>query len=462
MEIFRAVGVPPEVSLYQKDSSSPVVCHATGFFPKAVLISWQKNGDDLHEDVELRETVPNQDGTFQKRSVLTVSPEELNRNQYSCVVQHSSLQEEMVLQLSVRSLHDTQRRNLIMKSLLFLALTINLASAASHSLQYLYTGVTPGINFPEFTVVGLVDGGQFVYYDSDIRKLIPKTEWIKKSEADDPGYWNRETQISQGHQENFKANVGTLKQRFNQTDGVHTVQWMYGCEVHGDGTRRGYMQYGYDGEDFISLDLNTETWTAANPKAVITKQMWEHVNWAAQVKNYLDNSCTEWLHKYVEYGRSTLERKVSPEVSLFQKDSSSPVVCFATGFFPKAVMISWQKNGEDLHEDVEIRETLLNQDGTFQKRSVLTVSPEELNRNVFTCIIQHSSLEKEMMLQVSDLRDLSGGGSHGGLFGVIISAVLAVLLFSLWKMMKECEPSDESLLTKVIFSPVDYESTEMK
>ncbi|XP_037387496.1 BOLA class I histocompatibility antigen, alpha chain BL3-7-like [Pygocentrus nattereri] len=97
--------VPPEASLFQKDSSSPVVCHATGFFPKAVMISWQKDGEDLHEDVELRETLPNQDGTFQKRSVLTVLPEELNRNQYSSVVHHSSLQEEMVLQLSVRSLH---------------------------------------------------------------------------------------------------------------------------------------------------------------------------------------------------------------------------------------------------------------------------------------------------------------------------------------------------------------------
>ena len=95
---------------------------------------------------------------------------------------------------------------------------------------------------------------------------------------------------------------------------------------------------------------------------------------------------------------------VPPEVSLFQKDSSSPVVCHATGFFPKAVMISWKKNGEDLDEDVELRETLPNQDRTFQKRSILTVPPEELKDHEYTCIIQHSSLEKEMVLQVSDLR----------------------------------------------------------
>ncbi|XP_036454286.1 H-2 class I histocompatibility antigen, Q9 alpha chain-like [Colossoma macropomum] len=345
-----------------------------------------------------------------------------------------------------------------MKSLLFLTLSVHLTSAATHSLQYLYTAVTLRINFPEFSVVGQVDGQQIVYYDSNIRKMIPKTGWMRNNEDED--YWNSESQISERHEENFRTSVDNLMQRFNQTEGVHTVQWMYGCELHDDGTKRGYMQYSYDGEDFISLDLNTLTWTAANQKAVITKQKWESVNWAAQVKNYLENTCFRWLNKYVGYGRSTLERKVSPEASLFQKDSSSPVVCHATGFFPKAVMISWQKNGEDLHEDVELRETLPNQDGTFQKRSVLTVSPEELNRHDYTCIIQHSGLEKEVVLHSCEHAAVSGEVSCGRVFGIIISAILAVVLL-LW-MMKKSEPSDESVLTKVIFSPVDYEPTEME
>uniref|UniRef100_A0A3B4BYL6 Ig-like domain-containing protein n=1 Tax=Pygocentrus nattereri TaxID=42514 RepID=A0A3B4BYL6_PYGNA len=251
-------------------------------------------------------------------------------------------------------------------------------------------------------------------------------------------YWTRVTQIT-GTQENFKANVAIAMKRFNQSDGVHTWQNMYGCELHDDGTIKGYDQYGYDGEDFVSLDLKTETWTAANAKAVITKHKWEGTAWSVQDKAYLENTCIEWLQKYVEYGRSTLERKVSPEASLFQKDSSSPVVCHATGFFPKAVMISWQKDGEDLHEDVELRETLPNQDGTFQKRSVLTVSPEELNRHDYACIVQHISLEKEMMLPVTEHRFLTPGGGES--VGLIIGAVVAVLLlvvigcvgFFLWK-----------------------------
>ncbi|KAL7836191.1 hypothetical protein AOLI_G00274750 [Acnodon oligacanthus] len=309
----------------------------------------------------------------------------------------------------------------VAKQCLFvLTVTVHLVSAASHSLWYFYTAVTPGLNFPEFTVVGLVDGEQIDFYDSNIRKMIPKTEWMEKNEGED--YWTRETQKAQGAQENFKASVWTLMQRFNQTEGVHTVQRMYGCELHDDGTKTGYRAEGYDGEDFLSLDLKTLTWTATNQKAVITKQKWEKNNGAAHVKAYLKNECIEWLQKYVEYGRSTLERKVPPEASLFQKSCSSPVVCHATGFFPKEVMISWQKNGEDLHEDVELRETLRNQDGTFQKRSVLTVSPEELNRHNYTCIIQHSSLEEEMVLLVSD----HIGHSGRAWFGVV--GVVALLL----------------------------------
>uniref|UniRef100_A0A4W4E2R4 Ig-like domain-containing protein n=1 Tax=Electrophorus electricus TaxID=8005 RepID=A0A4W4E2R4_ELEEL len=430
--------VPPKVTLFRKDSSSPVVCHATGFFPREVMISWQKNGEDLHENVEFRETSPNEDGTFQKRIILTVSSEDLKNNDYTCVVQHSGLKKDLVLRVDECRVLNTgcpkanrRKRSADEGS--------NCAESGSHSLQYFYTAVTPGINFPEFTAVGLVDGEQFDYYDSNIRKDIPKTEWMEKSVGAD--YWSRQTQTAQGDQETFKVNIGTLMERFNQTNGVHTWQNMYGCELHDDGTKRGYDQYGYDGEDFISLDLNTLTWTAANAKAVITKNKWEPTQWAFQDKAYLENTCIEWLQKYVAYGRDTLERKDPPEVTLFQKDSSSPAVCHATGFFPRGVEISWQKNGVDLHENVELRETSPNQNGTFQKRSVLTVSPEELDKNEYTCVVQHSGLEKDLVLRVADRRVLNTGGALVGVIvGILVAVLLLVLIgvgFFIWRKRNE-------------------------
>lgn len=93
--------------------------------------------------------------------------------------------------------------------------------------------------------------------------------------------------------------------------GVHSWQLMYGCELDDDGTKRGYYQYGYDGEDFLSLDKSTLTWTAVNPQAVLTKNSWEtkERQLAEYWKAYLENTCIEWVQKYVAYGKDTLERK---------------------------------------------------------------------------------------------------------------------------------------------------------
>ncbi|GAA6090145.1 DLA class I histocompatibility antigen, A9/A9 alpha chain-like isoform X1 [Tachysurus ichikawai] len=145
--------------------------------------------------------------------------------------------------------------------------------------------------------------------------------------------------------------------------------------------------------------------------------------------------------------KSLNQAEVHSEVSVFQKLSPSPeVVCHATCFFPKAVMISWRKDREDVHKDVDLREMLVNQDGSFQKRSILKLPAEELQKHTYTCVIQHSSLEKELVLNVnkqSNTKDGgAGGGSGGGNIGIIAPVVVtlfvlvaAVLVF-IWKKIK--------------------------
>lgn len=88
---------------------------------------------------------------------------------------------------------------------------------ARHSLQYFYTGVSGEINFPEFTTVGLVDDGQFMYFDSNTMKAVPKTEWMRQNEG--AGYWDSQTQGLVGAHQVFKSNIQTVKERFNQTSG---------------------------------------------------------------------------------------------------------------------------------------------------------------------------------------------------------------------------------------------------
>ncbi|KAG7318641.1 hypothetical protein KOW79_018396 [Hemibagrus wyckioides] len=112
-----------------------------------------------------------------------------------------------------------------------------------------------------------------------------------------------------------------------------------------------------------------------------------------------------------------------------KKRSPSPeVVCHATGFFPKEVNITWRKDGEDVNEDVELRETLPNQDGSFQKRSILKVPAEDLQKHTYTCVIQHSSLKEELVLEVP-----KGGGLMPIIVGVLVALVVLVAGIMVWK-----------------------------
>ncbi|XP_028821915.1 BOLA class I histocompatibility antigen, alpha chain BL3-7-like [Denticeps clupeoides] len=302
----------------------------------------------------------------------------------------------------------------------------DLASGGSRSLQYFYTGVTQGINFPEFTAVGLVDGEQFLYYDSNTSQAIPKVDWIKNNEG--PEYWTRNTQNLQGSEAAYKANLITAMQRFNQSGGIHIVQSMYGCELDDEtGATDGYRQFGYDGADFISLDLKSTSWVAPVPQAVITKQKWDRAE-AEHKKKYLTEKCIYWLKKYVQYGRISLERKVPPQVSLLQTVPSSPVVCHATGFYPDKVKISWQKDGQDLHEDVDVGETLPNHDGTFQKRAELKVTPDVWKKNQFTCVVEHKSGDPiHMILTEKKIRTNSAGNNVPGIVAGLVVAALVLI-----------------------------------
>lgn len=84
--------------LLQKTPSSPVSCHATGFYPENAVMFWRKDGQKLHEGVENMEILPNHDGTFQTSVDLrlsSVSPEEWSR--YECVFHPSGVQEDIGL-----------------------------------------------------------------------------------------------------------------------------------------------------------------------------------------------------------------------------------------------------------------------------------------------------------------------------------------------------------------------------
>uniref|UniRef100_A0A4W2HVF4 MHC class I-like antigen recognition-like domain-containing protein n=1 Tax=Bos indicus x Bos taurus TaxID=30522 RepID=A0A4W2HVF4_BOBOX len=162
--------------------------------------------------------------------------------------------------------------------------------AAFHSLRYFYTAVSrPGLGEPRFIIVGYVDDTEFVRFDSDAPdpRMEPRARWV---EQEGPEYWNQETRKAKDAAQTFRANLNSLRGYYNQSEaGSHTLQLMYGCDVGPDGRLLGgYEQYGYEGRDYIALNEDLRSWTAADTAAQITKRKVEAAGDAERLRNYLE------------------------------------------------------------------------------------------------------------------------------------------------------------------------------
>ncbi|XP_077142256.1 major histocompatibility complex class I-related protein 1-like isoform X2 [Ranitomeya variabilis] len=267
-----------------------------------------------------------------------------------------------------------------------------------HSLRYYYTGVSgPGYGIPEFSIVGYVDDQQIDLYSSDIGRNIPMASWMKKGDE----HWSRETQIAKSSEALFRHDVRTAMSRFNQTEGFHIYQVMYGCERGDDGSITGYEQHGYDGREFLALDTKTWTFIPTMAQAQITTQRANHPDVQAGTisKHYLKDECISALEEYIEYGREDLERRVQPQVKVSgqEKGGAMKLHCQVYGFHPQAVYVKWMKNGEDEVHSYETTHVLPNPDGTYQIRVSAEVNPKK--EDYYVCYVDHSSLEEPLLIQ---------------------------------------------------------------
>ncbi|XP_021045434.2 H-2 class I histocompatibility antigen, L-D alpha chain-like, partial [Mus pahari] len=76
---------------------------------------------------------------------------------------------------------------------------------------------------------------------------------------------------------------------------------------------RGYEQSAYDGLDYLALNEDLKTWTAADMAAKITRRKLERAGVAELRRAYLEGECLEWLHRYLERGKETLLRTDPPK-----------------------------------------------------------------------------------------------------------------------------------------------------
>ncbi|XP_077855259.1 HLA class I histocompatibility antigen, B-46 alpha chain-like isoform X15 [Macaca mulatta] len=318
------------------------------------------------------------------------------------------------------------------------ALALTETWAGSHSMRYFSTTVSrPGRGEPRFIVVGYVDDTQFVRFDSDAAspKMEPRAPWM---EQEGPEYWEEQTRRVKDAAQTFRVSLGNLRGYYNQSEaGSHTLQTMSGCDLGPDGRLlRGYYQQAYDGRDYIALNEDLRSWTAADEAAQNTQRKWEAAGVAEQWRAYLEGECLECLRRYLENGKETLQRAEPPKTHVTHhpvSDHEATLRCWALGFYPAEITLTWQRDGEDQTQDTELVETRPGGDGTFQKWGAVVVPSGEEQR--YTCHVQHEGLPEPLTLrwEPSSQSTIPIVGIVAGLAVLAVVVTGAVVAAVMWR-----------------------------
>ncbi|XP_077047285.1 class I histocompatibility antigen, F10 alpha chain-like isoform X2 [Agelaius phoeniceus] len=308
------------------------------------------------------------------------------------------------------------------------------ATKVLHSLRYLGVAVSePSPGIPQYMNIGYLDGIPFTRYDSERGQAEPLMQWIKDGVEQE--YWESETQINVRNQHINARNLEILRERYNQSRGLHTRLRVNGCDLLSDGSVRGSRQIGYDGRDFISFDLGSGRWVAADSAAEITRRHLEQEGTEAERwTNYLKHECPEWLRKYVGYGQKELERKEPPDVHVSGREEHGTLIlsCHVYGFYPNTIAVSWMKGGETLDQETEWGGIVPNSDGTFHTWARIEALPEE--REQYRCRVEHPGMPEPGIFA---WEPTSGGNLSMVVAVSVIAAILILIVligFGVWKL----------------------------
>nr|ADM21328.1 MHC class IA antigen [Chiloscyllium plagiosum] len=281
----------------------------------------------------------------------------------------------------------------MMMRLILLVFLCGGASAASHWYRYFYTWVSGVSEFPEFVSLGYLDDKELNYYASGMKEVVSRHKVMDA--AADPDFYRRNTQISRGEEAVGKANIQTLRDRTNQSGGIHTFQLMYGCELREDGTTGGFIQYGWDGRDFVNFDKDRMVWVTPVSWGEITKnKLDKDTAGNQQDKGYLEGMCIDWLNKYLKYGQEQL-RPVKPSVTLTPVRDNKDLSCIATGFYPQAIEVNLFRDGVRIG-DSESTGIRPNHDGSYQIHKRMEFDPHSQAK--YSCEVEHSGLGQKLVV----------------------------------------------------------------
>ncbi|XP_053737485.1 hereditary hemochromatosis protein homolog [Synchiropus splendidus] len=319
------------------------------------------------------------------------------------------------------------------------------SGAGRHSLQAFATYISGPSQLPKFSTVLMLDDLQVAYYDSTLGRLVSSNRDRTPLDLGD-----KMTEIIKRGHLVMRQRLEDSKQYFNQTEGLHVLQTMTGCEIQ-DGQPTFIMSRdGFDGQD-INVRMHNMTHFSCT-----TGDGWASL-WDAARWQILENlyrhlylpTCEALLKQLLEQKKKLLTRRVPPRLRVFSRQGKGGALltCLATDFYPRHINLTLLRDGRQVEEDqLSAGPVLPNANGLYQVRKTLVLTEQELQqKHNYTCTAAHLSLDNR--LQVS-WRAESYHSRRAHMVSPFVLVALILLLLLLLVLAKCGKPHRDSVETE--------------
>ncbi|XP_068923420.1 major histocompatibility complex class I-related gene protein-like [Petaurus breviceps papuanus] len=300
-----------------------------------------------------------------------------------------------------------------------------------HECQFTAVGKTSLLDYTVLHVIDDVDVGS---YDKQNKQFVVKEPWMSQTLGEH--FMNHKKKVMSESEMYFQLALKLLSKNDTKINNNHTIQILAICELDGDIEVTNQIHVATDGEDFFQVDDQVGQWAFKKPVAQQLKYLAESNFWADMRKNSMKEHCVNMMRKLLQ--DSSIKGKVPPEVTVSHHsplNGSVTLSCLATGFYPRSILLHWEKNGQLGVWGKERSSGILpNADATFYLQVTLELPLMDTETN-YTCVVEHSALEMPVIYSVPEksLPTETYWFKGLGILAAFILVLSCAVAFTIWK-----------------------------